>query len=240
MNSSISPSASASLLERESKIAPQAIALDRKEIEQAGIDPNTLAIAQPASKALVVHFCTEQNRPHKETLASSIDKILGPAEPAKDQASETFNIDRVKPNYFNSQTTRMPSESGVNDPQGLQTYIAAFFTLMAILSAFAMILCSILLAIYPEQKLYLIGPVSALFFGLIYFIHSRRVTCCICHQKIFSRSRNGKKKGSHYHPLLGFIIPTCLHILLFARYRCMTCGSQVDCKKRKSYQKSHN
>ena len=76
-----------------------------------------------------------------------------------------------------------------------------------------------------------IVPASFFVFGMAYLVFCRPVKCRICGQPVFSPKACGRHKKSHRLPMLGFILPACLHILLFHWFRCMYCGTSIRLKE---------
>jgi hypothetical protein len=74
-------------------------------------------------------------------------------------------------------------------------------------------------------------PVSLPVFGIAYAIWGLGCGCRICGQKIFIPRMCLKNSKAHHIRGLGYIIPVCLHILLFKWFRCTYCGTPVRLKK---------
>jgi hypothetical protein len=74
-------------------------------------------------------------------------------------------------------------------------------------------------------------PVSLPVFGIAYVIWGMGCSCRICGQKIFIPRMCLKNAKAHHIRGLGYIIPACLHILLFKWFRCIYCGTPVRLKK---------
>lgn len=81
----------------------------------------------------------------------------------------------------------------------------------------------------PEWFLYmtLLLPVA----GIIYLVFALSGRCKICSQRLFyTKSCERNIKAPHIAGL-GYIIPLCLHILLFRWFRCTYCGTPVRLKE---------
>ena len=66
---------------------------------------------------------------------------------------------------------------------------------------------------------------------VIYFSAAQRSSCPICNQKQFSPKTCLKHKNAHHWPVLGYMLPTAVHALLFKWFRCIFCGTSVRLKK---------
>jgi hypothetical protein len=74
---------------------------------------------------------------------------------------------------------------------------------------------------------YSIIPGLGFTLGAFYFMFARGLKCRVCGQPIFTSKRCLRHEKAHHVPLLGNILPTCLHILFFHWFRCMYCGTSV-------------
>jgi hypothetical protein len=82
------------------------------------------------------------------------------------------------------------------------------------------------------QKLWLLAvPVAFLLFGLFYLAVSRPVKCRVCGQPIYVHKACRRNPKAHHVPLLGYILPTIVHLWLFHWFRCMYCGTSVRLKE---------
>lgn len=77
----------------------------------------------------------------------------------------------------------------------------------------------------------LVFPLGLPVFGIIYLIWGLHGSCRICGQKVFVPKMCMKNSKAHHFAGLGYIVPVCLHILLFKWFRCPYCGTPVRLKK---------
>jgi hypothetical protein len=68
-------------------------------------------------------------------------------------------------------------------------------------------------------------------FGLLYFLVSFHASCRVCGQKCFVPRECLKNKKAHHLPVLGYILPTALHMLVFRWFRCAHCGTPIRLKE---------
>jgi hypothetical protein len=67
--------------------------------------------------------------------------------------------------------------------------------------------------------------------GIAYLIWGVGGNCRICAQKLFMHRSHLKNSRAHHVPGLGYILPLCIHILLFRWFRCTHCGTPVRLKE---------
>jgi hypothetical protein len=78
---------------------------------------------------------------------------------------------------------------------------------------------------------FLVFPLLLPLFGLLYFLVAARGKCRICGQKLFVPHRCRRHIKAHHFPVLGYIVPTSLHLLVFQWFRCIFCGTPVRLKE---------
>ncbi len=76
----------------------------------------------------------------------------------------------------------------------------------------------------------LVFPASLPLLGLAYAIWGTGGSCRVCGQKQFVPRVCLKNSKAHHIPYLGYIIPVCLHMILFKWFRCTYCGTPVRLK----------
>lgn len=74
-------------------------------------------------------------------------------------------------------------------------------------------------------------PVMLPVIGGSYLIWGLGGSCRICGQKLFVHRPHRKHIKAHHVRLMGYIIPLCVHILLFRWFRCTHCGTPVRLKE---------
>lgn len=109
---------------------------------------------------------------------------------------------------------------------------------MAILLVPAVVSSALLLLsdLYPAAFFWvspwlLVLPCSLPVVGALYLILGSKGKCRICNQRQFFPRSCLKNSKAHHLPGLGYIIPVCLHMLLFRWFRCTYCGTPVRLKK---------
>lgn len=234
-------------LEREIAIAPIALPLTKEEFIQAGIDPESIPIATAAHLTSDLKFCTEENKPYNDIQKTRLE--IKPSEKIERQEANLVieKVEKVRkhtqlhhtqfrsstPALKDTSTNSNSRELDIVDPHKTNTYLSAWFFLFLIFSIIATIVSITLLYFNRDQKLYLIPPAVMLLLGCLYFIWMMNTRCCVCHQKLFTIAKNRKKQRAHYIPVLGYVIPTALHMALRGFYRCMVCGSGISLFKNK-------
>ncbi|MGJ8634350.1 MAG: DUF4332 domain-containing protein [Luteolibacter sp.] len=103
---------------------------------------------------------------------------------------------------------------------------------LGIISAFLLLLSREL----PEEfhwvpEWILIFPVALPIVGFGYLIWGFSGKCRICTQKVFVHKGALKHIKAHRLPGMGYVVPLCIHLLLFNWFRCSSCGTPVRLKK---------
>ena len=117
--------------------------------------------------------------------------------------------------------------------------IGAVFSLLLFLNLPLAIVSAFLLLVSREnpeifwwvQKWILAFPIALPVIGLGYLIFGVSGKCRICTQKLFVHKGALKHVKSHRLPGFGYVVPLCLHLLLFSWFRCSSCGTPVRLKK---------
>jgi len=74
-------------------------------------------------------------------------------------------------------------------------------------------------------------PISLPVIGICYLLWGISGKCRICTQKLFAHKAALKHVKAHQIQGLGYVLPLCLHLLLFSWFRCSSCGTPVRLKK---------
>jgi hypothetical protein len=75
------------------------------------------------------------------------------------------------------------------------------------------------------------SPLLAVLSIFIYFGVTQRSKCPVCNQKQFAPKICRKHKDAHQWPVIGYMLPTSIHALVFKWFRCIYCGTSVRLKK---------
>lgn len=119
---------------------------------------------------------------------------------------------------------------GVLHPQPVRVRMGAILSIMALVLFPAIFVAGGLML--AKYTLWLaVIPAAFLVFGILYFLYARGLKCRICGQPLFAPKACGRHVKAHRLPMLGYILPTCFHILLFHWFRCMYCGTSVRIKE---------
>ena len=128
---------------------------------------------------------------------------------------------------------------GVLHTHPLSMAFGAMITLvMAALMVPAVIASALLLLSDVQPELFywvspwlLVLPCAVPVVGTLYLIYGTKGKCRICNQRLFFPRACRKNAKAHHIFSLGYIIPVCLHMLLFKWFRCTYCGTPVRLKK---------
>lgn len=77
----------------------------------------------------------------------------------------------------------------------------------------------------------LIPPCALVLFSILWLFVSFQGSCRVCGQKLFVHRHHRKNAKAHHIKGLGYIIPLCVHILLFRWFRCTHCGTPIRLKE---------
>ena len=115
---------------------------------------------------------------------------------------------------------------------------AVFSILLLIVMPLAIISAFLLLVSreYPESfywvpKWILAFPIALPVVGLGYLFWGFSGKCRICTQKLFVHKGALKHVKAHRLPGMGYVVPLCIHLLLFNWFRCSSCGTPVRLRK---------
>jgi hypothetical protein len=78
---------------------------------------------------------------------------------------------------------------------------------------------------------------AALFISAVlpYILIVRKTKCSVCNMPSLSMANYPRNKFAHHFPLLGYTLPTALHIIFFWWYRCPACGTPQKLLKKKHH-----
>ncbi|MDB4753822.1 DUF4332 domain-containing protein [Akkermansiaceae bacterium] len=119
---------------------------------------------------------------------------------------------------------------GVLHPQPIRIRIAAILTIITMIMLPASMVAGVLLLLnYPVWIAWI--PLGFVVVGLLYFMFARGMSCRICGQPIYGTKACRKHVKAHHIRFLGYVFPTCFHVLLFSWFRCIYCGTSVRVKE---------
>ncbi len=126
---------------------------------------------------------------------------------------------------------------GVLHSNPVRVRVAAFCTTcvtMSLIATFVMIPLLLLFEYYSGQSTiwYVVGIASALLASAVsYLFWGVSARCRICGQRLYAPKKCLKHRKAHRISLLGYILPTALHTLLYNWIYCTYCGTAVRLKK---------
>lgn len=129
------------------------------------------------------------------------------------------------------------SKSGaIRCTRPLRTFVSAvllIWTYVAILGAIAYT-TALLLGTLKNASMYI--PAGLFLAGVLpYLLIVRKTKCSVCNMPALSMANYPRNKHAHHFPLLGYTIPTALHIIFFWWYRCPACGTPQKLLKSKHH-----
>lgn len=129
---------------------------------------------------------------------------------------------------------------GVLHPLPGRMYFGAFISILAIVliplaifAGFGLFINDILeKPLMPWLPSWVIAfPIALPIVGLIYVIAANQCRCRVCGQKNYLPKNCKKHRNAHHLPVIGYILPTSLHILSFKWFRCIFCGTPIRLKE---------
>lgn len=114
----------------------------------------------------------------------------------------------------------------------LSTFLILWLVPASVISAVLLILSSELpdrFGWVPPQLLAV--PVLLLVAALLYLFYGVGGRCRVCNQRLFVYHSHHRSGSAHFLPGLGYILPLCLHLLVFRWFRCTHCGTPIRVKE---------
>ena len=229
---------------------PPAIFLNRYsgdlEVRVDAKIPKAPPTRPPAAKNIIkIGDATQIRVDIDTTRIKSIEEINGgPVQPiAPEIGEESERLALIRGPRLETNAGRDPKSSfyvrGVLHSHPWAMTMGALITLLLIMwIPLAIIATTLLMAsdLKPEHfswvpKWLLVFPFSLPVFAVGYLLVSAGMNCRICGQKIFVPRVCLKNSKAHYVRGLGYILPTCFHMLVFKWFRCTYCGTPVRLKK---------
>ena len=187
------------------------------------------------------------NELHTSTTTSSevLDKNrIMKMEDFQKEGSQVVAIKKEKTDEINlTKTTRKETNEGVNPNSRFYIkgvlhknisrfktgcYSFLFVNILLIISFFTFSL----VLIDRERYWWAVwAPLLALLALFIYFTAAQKASCPICNQKQFAPKRCLKHRNAHRWPIVGYMLPTALHAIVFKWFRCIFCGTSVRLKE---------
>lgn len=128
---------------------------------------------------------------------------------------------------------------GVLHSQPVKIYLGALTTLPMLLLFPVSLLAAVMLLASDLMPLWfgwvpgwwIVLPVSLPVFGLLWLTTAVGGICRVCGQKLFVHRGHLKNPRAHHIRFLGYVLPLCIHILLFRWFRCSHCGTPIRLKE---------
>ncbi len=128
---------------------------------------------------------------------------------------------------------------GVLHSEPMSLYFAALITLCLSVVLPLSVVCAVLLVLSSEMPerfdwvsgWILVVPGLLLLLGPGYLLLGLGSKCRVCSQRLFVHRSHIKNSKAHHFPGLGYVIPLCLHLLVFRWFRCTHCGTASRVKE---------
>jgi Domain of unknown function (DUF4332) len=206
---------------------------------------------RPARAAAVGSvFLNEASPPRREFDVSRVKSIadlegvksVRSAASSKDSGTDRVALiraPRAETNRGRNPESRLYVRGVLHTHPG-QMLLGAFVTLIMMIDLPLAVVSAVLLLVSdlkPESfswvpKWLLVFPLSLPVVGLAFLILGVGAgKCRICGQRQFVPRACRKNIKAHHVPLIGYIVPTALHMLFFRWFRCTYCGTPVRLKE---------
>lgn len=114
----------------------------------------------------------------------------------------------------------------------LATFLIVWLVPAGVVSAVLLILSSEMPKSFEWVSPHLVWvPAALTVVGTIYLIFGMSSKCCVCNQKLFIYRSKLKSEKAHHIPGFGYVLPLCVHLILFRWFRCSDCGTPVRLRK---------
>ena len=128
---------------------------------------------------------------------------------------------------------------GVLHPNPMSLYLAAMATFLIIWMIPAALISVGLLILSSQQPerfewvspQLLWVPAGLALVGLVYLVFGLSGRCKVCNQRLFIYRSRFKNAEAHHFPGMGYVLPLCLHLMVFRWFRCTHCGTPIRLKK---------
>lgn len=129
---------------------------------------------------------------------------------------------------------RRRHKKGIRHQHAFRTVLIAFTVLLfyACLAGIGAWLVNVFFYA-PSHKLQNFPILVALMAGVLPFVLFGWMSkCSVCNISLFSWKRYRRNRHCHHIPLLGYQLPTAFHILFFFWFRCPSCGTPQELRRK--------
>lgn len=110
-------------------------------------------------------------------------------------------------------------------------YGCRWFIFINLLILLSFAITSLVLVDKDKYNWVIWAPLLAVLGIILYFTLAQSSKCPVCNQKQFAPKICRKHRDAHHWPVLGYMLPTALHALIFKWFRCIYCGTSIRLKK---------
>ena len=119
---------------------------------------------------------------------------------------------------------------GVLYPRVGDLYAGALSTIL-IFIFFPFAVISGIMVIFNPNPWLVIAPLGLVISALFYLMFGLKPRCRICGQGVFVSKSCHRHTKAHHIPVIGYILPTALQMLIFRWFRCIYCGTSIRLKE---------
>jgi hypothetical protein len=217
--------------------------IPRAPIRAKGRGPASsyVQLAEPAPQRLQIDTSRLRSIAEMERASERLPAVKG--EPVNGTLADIDRVALIRAPLEKTNRGRDPRSPfyirGVLHTHPLSMAVGALVTVVMTVLLVPALVASVLLLlsdVYPDHFFWvspwlLVLPCALPVVGLFYLIYGVRGKCRICNQRLFFPRACRKNAKAHHVLGLGYIIPVCLHMLVFRWFRCTYCGTPVRLKK---------
>ncbi|MGC6427385.1 MAG: DUF4332 domain-containing protein [Akkermansiaceae bacterium] len=224
-----------------------AIPVSGKSLVEKGIKASEVPVievierSKPPLKTDTARRQAPDSRP-KEKVAKGVFKDVTATSKEKIKPNGRKNIESLK---STSRDVRTRTSPGLNDgkkehsrsfirgvlyPQAGRIRAAALVAVLFFISIPVALLGAALI-ILNREVVWVIAPAVTLVLGILYLMVAVKIKCRICGQPLYVSKGCHKHVKAHHIPVIGYILPMSLHLLLFGWFRCTYCGTSIRLKE---------
>lgn len=197
--------------------------------------PNYVSLAESSNTRLEID--TSRVRTTSDMGEPRIRSVAIKSSPANDRVA-LIRAPRTETNKGRNPESRRYIR-GVLHSHPRSITVGALVTLLALVTTPLAVISSLLLLLSGELPIefswvpgwLIVFPLVLPLFGLCYLFWGLGGSCRICGQGLFRHGHHRKNPRAHHFRFLGYILPLCIHILLFRWFRCTHCGTPVRLKE---------
>lgn len=208
------------------------------------VNPNPVQLPETGAAGHSTHAITGKRGPELDISrlrsAEDLAAVARPrsAQPEVDDHRSLIRTPRASTNKGKDPESRWYIR-GVLHSNPIRIYLGALATFLILWLVPASVVAAVLLVLsseLPERfgwvpPQLLAVPILLVLVAILYLVFGSGGRCRICNQRLFVYHSHHKNARAHRLPGLGYVLPLCLHLLIFRWFRCTHCGTPIRVKE---------